>query len=378
VRRLHGLVLDALVPVLVAAVIVAGSVLHGGDSARPLPVGLSVVIAGTLWTRHRAPGWTLAISGALVAVLLHVDATAGTIAVIAPAVALYWLAATRGRPQQLLAAAAAVAAVIVADTLHRGRPTVLQTLGHVMLIAIPLLGAEAMRMHRSYLSVLSERLELAEQTREQEAQRRAEQERTRIARELHDIVAHTLTTINVQAAAAAERAEVGDARTALETIEVASHEAIGELRVILGVLRDNRPSAAPRAPAPGIENIGELVQRARDAGIDVTLEICGQPPTRLSDAVSLAGYRIVQESVTNAHRHAPGAPVRVQLTFDDGRLRLCVENGADTPATTNGTTPGVGIVGMHERASAIGGSLHAGPTPNGFRVLAELPYAVAR
>lgn len=365
-------------PVLVAVVIVAGSVLHGGDSARALPVVLALATAATLWARHRAPGWTLAVSGALVAVLLHVDATAGSLAVIVPAVALYSLAATRGRVQQTLATAAAVAAVILADALHHGRPTVLQTLGHVTLIAVPLLGAEAMRMHRSYLSVLSERLELAERTQEQEAERRATQERTRIARELHDIVAHTLTTINVQAGAAAERTGPGDARTALEKIELASHEAIGELRAILGVLRDSGSADAPRAPAPGIENIGELVQRARDAGLDVTLAIRGQPPRRLSDSVSLAGYRIVQEALTNAHRHAPGAWVKVDLTFGEHRLMLCVANGTSSSTVLNGTAGGVGILGMQERASALGGSLRADRSQDGFRVRAELPYEAAR
>jgi signal transduction histidine kinase len=293
-------------------------------------------------------------------------------------VALYSLAVTRGRTEQVLAAVAAVAAVILADTLHSGRPTVLQTLGHVMLVALPLLAAEVMRTHRSYLSVQMERLELTERTREQESARRAEQERMRIARELHDIVAHTLTTINVQAAAAAERLEAGDARTALETIEEASHEAIGELRAILGVLRDRDLPDAPRAPAPGLENIAELVQGTRDGGLEVELEINGARPSQLSDAVSLAAYRIVQESLTNALRHAAGASVRVEVRFGAARLSLAVKNGAGAGASGNGTTPGMGIAGMRERASAIGGSLQAGSIQEGFRVQAELPYDLSR
>jgi signal transduction histidine kinase len=377
-HRRHALLLDAAVPVVVGAVILAGTLLHGGASARPLPAAVGLAAAGSLWARRRAPVWTLAISVALVAVLLHVDGSAGAVAVIAPGVALYSLAVTRGRTEQVLAAVAAVAAVIVADTLHSGRPTVLQTLGHVMLVAVPLLAAEVMRTHRSHLSLQLERLELAERTREQEAQRRAEQERMRIARELHDIVAHTLTTINVQAAAASERLGAGDARTALETIEDASHDAIGELRAILGVLRDRDLPDAPRVPAPGVENIAELVQRARDAGLEVELEISGERPARLSDAVSLAAYRIVQESLTNALRHAAGASVRVNLHFDAARLALAVENGAGARASSNGTTPGMGIAGMRERASAIGGTLQTGPTPDGYRVQAELPYDLSR
>jgi signal transduction histidine kinase len=378
VHRRHALLLDAAVPVVVGGVILAGTLVHGGASARPLPALVGLAAAASLWARRRAPGWTLAISGALVAVLLHVDGSAGAVAVIAPAVALYSLALTRGRIERVLAAFAAVAAVIVADALHSGRPTVLQTLGHVMLVAVPLLAAEVMRTHRSYLSLQLERLELAERTREQEAQRRAEQERMRIARELHDVVAHTLTTINVQAAAAAERLDAGDARAALETIEDASHEAIGELRAILGVLRDPEVPDAPRVPAPGVESIGELVQGARDAGVEVELEINGKRPAHLSDAVSLAAYRIVQESLTNALRHSAGASVRVDLCFDAGRLSVAVKNGEGGGANSNGATPGMGIAGMRERAFAIGGSFQAGPIEEGFRVQAELPYDLSR
>jgi signal transduction histidine kinase len=378
VHRRHALVLDAAVPVIVGAVILAGTLLHGGASARPLPALVGVAAAASLWARRRAPGWTLAISVALVAVLLHIDGSAGAIAVIAPAVALYSLAVTRGRTQQVLAAVAAVAAVIVADTLHSGRPTILQTLGHVMLVAIPLLAAEVMRTHRSHLALQLERLELAERTREQEAQRRAEQERMRVARELHDIVAHTLTAINVQAAAAAERLDAGDARAALETIEEASHDAIGELRAILGVLRDPDGSDAPLVPTPGVGNIAELVERAHDAGLDVKLEIDGERPTRVSDAVSLAAYRIVQESLTNARRHAAGAAVHVHVGFDATGLSIAVENGPGARPSANGATPGIGILGMLERASAIGGTLRAAPTQDGFRVEAELPFELGQ
>ena len=378
VHRRHLLVLDAAVPVLVGAVILVGALLHGGHSTRPLPVVLALAAAATLWARRRTPSLTLVTLGALVAILFHVDRSAGAVAILAPAVALYSLAVTRGRTQQILAAVGAVAAVIVADVLHSGRPTLLQTVGHVMLVAIPLLAAEAVRGHRSYLSVALERLELSERTREQGAQRRAEQERMRIARELHDVVAHTLTTINVRAAAAAERLGPGEPRTALEKIEQASHDAIGELRAILGVLRDPDGSEAPRAPVPGVENIAELVRRTRDGGVDVGLEVSGERPPHLSDAVSLAAYRIVQESLTNAQRHAPRAAVRVCLDYDASRLSIAVENDAAAPPAGNGATPGIGIAGMRERATAIGGTLHAGQIEDRFRVRAELPYELSR
>jgi signal transduction histidine kinase len=242
-------------------------------------------------------------------------------------------------------------------------------------VAIPLLAAEQVRTHRAYTAALEERLELAERTREHEAARRAEQERLRIARELHDVVAHTLTEINVQAGSAAERTAAGDARASLETIEQASHEAIGELRAILGVLRDRDYPEPPRAPAPSIQGVPELTERARQMGLEVDLEVSGEAPPRLSDAVSLAAYRIVQESLTNARRHTPGAPVTVRLHYDTTLLRIAVDNPTTAAPNGNGATPpGVGITGMKERAAALGGILHAGTENGAFHVNAELPY----
>jgi signal transduction histidine kinase len=374
VLRRHDALIDGAVPALVGAVIVVGEFLHGGHSARPLSIALALAAAGVLWARRRWPAVTLAASGGLVAVLLHIDRSAGTVAVLAPAVALYSLALRRGRRTQLLAGVAAVGAVLVADLLHSGRPGILQTLGHALLVAIPLLAAEQVRTHRSYVSLLTERLALAEQAREREAERRAEQERVRIAGELHDVVAHTLTEINVQAAAAAEQLAPGTARNVLERIERTSHGAMGELRAILGVLRDPHGGEPPRAPTPGLDNILELVDGAGESGLDVRLEVSGEEPDGVSDACSLAAYRIAQESITNARRHAPGAPVRINLNFDPAALSLAVENGRGTNLNGTPTAPGVGIAGMRQRAVAIGGTLQAGPTSAGFRVTATLPY----
>jgi signal transduction histidine kinase len=370
--------LDAVVPLVVGAIITVAGVLHGGG-ARPLALVVGLGAAASLAGRRRAPGWTLAVSGGLTLILLHIDASAGATAVIAPAVALYSLALTRGRASQLLAAAAAVAAVIIAEALHAGNPTLLQTLGHVLLVAIPLLAADAHRTRHAYVALLRERLELSERTREQEAQRRAEHERMRIARDLHDVMAHTLTTINVQAATAAQLLErnPAHARTALETIEDASRDAIGELRAVLGVLREDEDRDAPLTPAPGVDAVAGLVTRTREEGLDVHIDVAGERPERVPDAVSLAAFRIVQESLTNARRHAAGAPVRVRLSFEPSGLNVAVENGVGTPGNGNPTKAGVGIIGMTERATAVGGTLQAGRLADGFRVDAELPYARA-
>lgn len=365
--------IDLAVPPLVAAIIIAGGLLQGGSGVRPLTLALGVGAALSLYARYRAPLATLIASAMLVVALINIDHVAGAVAVIAPAVALYAVALTRGRSYQLFAAGTAIAAVIAADLLlARGHLSPTQTAGHLALIAVPLLAAEALRTHRDYITLLLERVEIAEHTREQEAQQRATAERVRIARELHDVVAHTLTTINVQAAVAGHLSEPTPARDALAMIEEASREALRELRGILGVLRDGEESA-PLAPAPGIATVADLIERAREHGIDVRLDSRGTPPPRLPESVGLAAFRIVQESLTNAARHAPQAPVRVNLHFDERELEVAIENEAplvQAPASA----PGVGVAGMRERAQTIGGTLVAGPIGGGFRVAATLPY----
>jgi signal transduction histidine kinase len=369
---------DLVVPLLVAAVITVGGVAHAGD-VRPVPLILGCAAGLSLFGRRRMPGATLALSGGLTLALLHLEPAVGATAVIAPAVALYSLALHKGTRTRVIAAVAAVAAIVLADALHSGGPTMLQTLGHILLVAIPLLFADVHRVRHANVALLQERLELAERTREYEAERRAEQERLRIARDLHDVIAHTLTTINVQASTAAELIDrnPGHARDALETIEDASRDAIDELRAILGVLRGQEDGDAPLRPAPGLDDVPELVRRTRDDGVDVRVAVVGDRPQRLPDAVSLAAYRIVQESLTNARRHAAGTAVHVTLSFEPDRLALAIENGEGTSGESNGRGPGVGIMGMTERAAAVGGTVTARPLASGFRVDADLPYARA-
>jgi signal transduction histidine kinase len=378
VKRDASQLFDAAVPVLVGAIVVVGVTLRADPGTRPVAVALGAAAAATLLARRRLPAATLALSGGLVLALFALDHAAGSIAVVAPATALYSLALMRGRIHLVIAAAAAVAAVVVADTLLAGRhlhTVTLQTLAHVALVAVPLLAAEALQNRRSYIKLLLERLELAERTRDDEAQRRVEQERLRIARDLHDVVAHTLTTINVQAGVAAHLLdrEPAHARAALTTIADASHEALDELRTILGVLRERNDDGAPLQPAPTLASVGALIEHARAVGLDVRLDIDGEQPDRVPDAVQLAAFRIVQESLTNARRHAGGASACVSLTFRTDRLLVAVENAQGSSSTIDGGL-GVGILGMRERATALGGTLDADRSADGFRVAAELPY----
>jgi signal transduction histidine kinase len=371
--------LDAAVLLVAGVVVVVGVALRADASMRPLALALALAATGVLVLRRSAPTTTLAISGALVLALFAVDHAAGSVAVIAPAIALYSLALARGRVHLVAAVVAAAAAVMIADVFLAGphpRALTLQTAAHVALVAVPVLAAEALRNRRSYIQLLLERLELAERTREEEAQRRAEQERLRIARDLHDVVAHTLTTINVQAGVAAHLAdrEPSRAGSALAAIEAASHDALDELRAILGVLREADGAEIPLEPAPGLDAVASLVDRFRGTGADIELDVEGEQPERIPEAVQLAAFRIVQESLTNATRHAPGAAARVRLAYENDRLYVGIENNSGQERNGSGRGRGVGIAGMHERATALGGTLEAGPSACGFRVTAELPY----
>jgi signal transduction histidine kinase len=371
--------LDAAVLLGAGVIVVVGVALRADASTRPLALSLALAATATLVLRRSAPTATLAISGALVLALFAVDHAAGAVAVIAPAIALYSLALSRGRVHLVAAVVAAAAAVMIADVFlagHHPRALTLQTAAHVALVAVPVLAAEALRNRRSYIQLLLERLELSERTREEEAQRRAEQERLRIARELHDVVAHTLTTINVQAGVAAHLAdrEPDRAGSALAAIEAASHDALDELRAILGVLREARNGTAPLEPAPDLAALDALIEQTRGAGLRVSIEIEGEQPQHIPDAVQLAAFRILQESLTNARRHAPGAEVHVQLAYGAARLHLAIENDAGDTATANGNRPGVGILGMRERATALGGTFQAQRSGRRFRVVAVLPY----
>jgi signal transduction histidine kinase len=204
---------------------------------------------------------------------------------------------------------------------------------------------------------------------------RAAEERLRIARDLHDVVGHSLSTISLHAGVA-ERAldtHPEQVRDSVAAIRQTSREALGELRAVLGILRDG--GAADRAPTPGLDAIGALVDGIRDAGLQVDLD--EQPVNRRPpDLVGTAAYRIVQEALTNVARHAgPGAAARVRVAA--GRRGLLVEVADDGAGAGSGWRPGNGITGMRERAAAVGGVLDAGPARRGgFRVRAQLPIGL--
>ena len=309
--------------------------------------------------------------------------------------ALWTVALTVPRRRAWLAAgvtaleAAGVELVLYGDTMFDGEP---------LYAAVAVLAAmwwgEAVRARRAYVAELRDRAERAERTREEEARRRVDEERMRIARELHDVVSHTIGVISVQAGVAAHllHRRPDKAAESLAAIRQASDEALGELHAMLGVLRERDGDAgqAPLAPAPGLAELDTLVAQAAGAGVEVRVSLEGEP-RRLPPAVDLACYRVVQESLTNVVRHAGARRADITVAHHDGRVDVEVTddgNGlvppsaaadpfrpADSPVGDRQVRrSGQGIPGMRERARALGGTLEAGPRPGGgFRVRASLP-----
>ncbi|MGE0027821.1 MAG: sensor histidine kinase [Thermoleophilia bacterium] len=210
------------------------------------------------------------------------------------------------------------------------------------------------------------------EAREDEMERRAQQERLRIARELHDVLAHSISLINVQAGVALhvmdERPE--QARASLAAIRDASRDALQEVRATLGTLRA-AGEGAPRSPAPTLDDLEELAARATAGGVRVTTEVTGARRP-LPPGVDRAAFRIVQEAVTNVHRHAGAGTATVHVDYGDWLTVQVDDDGRGAASDADGS--GSGIAGMRERAAAAGGSLEAGPRPEGgYRVRARLP-----
>jgi signal transduction histidine kinase len=219
-----------------------------------------------------------------------------------------------------------------------------------------------------------ERVAEAARMREEERLRRTSEERLRIARELHDALGHHLSLINVQSGVALHLNEElpEQTRASLTAIKEASKEALGELRSVLEILREGGESA-PRTPALTLDRLDALAAQAATAGLEVRTETEGEARP-LPFGVEAAAFRIIQEALTNVTRHAGHATATVRVAYGPRDLTVEIDDDGSGPATTNATPGGKGILGMRERASALGGSLDAGPRPSGgFRVKATLP-----
>ncbi|MFF4209494.1 sensor histidine kinase [Streptomyces sp. NPDC001796] len=331
---------------------------------------LVVVASGALLWRQRHPVPVVFVTAAAAMVYLGAGYPYGPVFFTVAVGCFSALAAGRRAAAWTAAGMFWAGHVLVAHWLYRWLPPPgdsAASWGQELLISAWLVAivamAELVRIRREQWA--RERAERA-----QAARRRADEERLRIARELHDVLAHSISVINVQAGVglALLDSDPEQARTALTTIKAASKEALGEVRQVLDSLRT--PGDVPRAPAPGLDRLPELVEQAAGAGLTVTVD--GEAP-RLAPGTDLAAFRIVQEALTNVVRHSGSRHARVHIDGAQGVLRLRVDDdGPVTGAEAGGS--GNGLAGMRERAAALGGTIEAGPRADGgFRVLAVLP-----
>ncbi|MCX5401385.1 sensor histidine kinase [Streptomyces sp. NBC_00102] len=298
---------------------------------------------------------------------------------------LYWFARDRDR-HEAFRWAAGVALLLVAVSLLEDTANysfVLQTVNPVAwLLLMPYMGG-AVQLRRAYLEAVEARAVFAERTREEEARHRVDEERIRIARDLHDVVAHHMTLANAQAGTAAYLARRNpDPRVSrvLDELVGTTSSALRELKATVAVLREAGDTDSPLEPAPGLEDLPALAESFTPTGLRVTLREEGRP-LPVSSGVGLTAYRIVQEALTNAAKHARTDAAVVTLRYGRDRIVVTVTDdgpaGASeapvTPEAPAGAPSGFGLLGMHERAQLVGGTLTAGRRGTGFSVVAELP-----
>jgi signal transduction histidine kinase len=368
-----------LAMVLFAVVTIPADIRHALNSRQPLSWLVSAVVYAALLAHRRVPLGTVAIA-VIGSVVLMADGMAYPLTLPVVFYALYSIATSTG-PGRTLAVGVTVKATLLGAALitHPG------ITGFVILLgaALAVTTGSAFRGHRAYVDEVEQRARRADQTREEEANRRVAAERLRIARELHDAVGHHVALISVQAGALAcllHDEDLSQAGESVAHIQRASEEALEELRLTVGLLRE--PGAAepaePAEPVPGLDQLEELICSFAGAGLQVTRTVTGQA-RRLPEAVELTAYRVIQESLTNTRKHARCDTAVVRLGYKPAALSLAVEDeGESVIGSSRNPSGGHGIVGMRERVTALGGRLSAGPRPEGgYRVLAELPLRPA-
>jgi signal transduction histidine kinase len=376
VARQHG-----TVPVAVLAALFGGVLVFAGmhDRTALSAAGITIAVAAYAGTAaalvKRWPPW-LPVAVATAAAVATTAAGTPDFLIFPALVVAAAAFSTRSERTLAVAAAMAVSGVLLAGhlafSLHARS-------GWADLAVVPWIAAavafgQAARGAKAHQVMLVERARRAEEGREHEARRRVQQERLRIARELHDAVGHHVALISVQAGAMGYLLDTdpAKARESLAHIQQASEAALEELRLTVGLLRQPGEQE-PVEPAGGLARLDELIASFGATGLDVTCHVTGQVRP-LPEATDLTAYRVIQESLTNTAKHAAGATATIRLAFRTGVLALAVED--DGPPTAGGAEPtaGHGIIGMRERAVAVGGWLTAGPHDGGgFQVRAELP-----
>ena len=360
---------------LVATAAELGQVLGAPGTPRGPAIVLAVVAGSALVLRRVAP---VAVLAATLATTVGIVALGENPSGVTVLIALYTTAARCELRASLtaLAATAATAATLSALTVDAPGRDASATSGAIIAAGISVgiwaLGAYV-QTRRRYLRELQEHAAAAEREREQLARIAVHEERTSIARELHDIVAHSVSVmlVGVRGARDVLRTSPETADETLAGVERSAEQSMAELRRILALLREPEQTAASH-PLPSLAELNELVASYRAAGLAVRLDLVGEPAP-LPSGVELSVYRIVQEALTNTLKHSHASNVTVALAFRDTRLELeVVDDG--TPTHPGAAPTGQGIVGMHERVALLGGTLEIGPRAGGgFRVAAQLP-----
>jgi signal transduction histidine kinase len=382
---LPPLVVDTALAVVITAFVVwseAGERQHG-EHVPTIGLILLGSLAPALAIRRRAPVISLAIV-AVTQVFLFATGTAAGANVPAEMIPAYGMGAYAGRrAQQVVAALGAAVLVLLAMpwwvTATERQNALLFIIGSA---GAWLLGT-VIRARRAEMHQLADHARRLESERERQTREAVAEERLRIARELHDVVAHNLSVVVVQAQALGPLVsrDPDQARELASSIEDTGREALTEMRHLLGVLRaeddDSDAVATPPGPQPGIDRLETLIAQVRSAGMAVALTSDGEPG-RVDPAVGLSAYRIVQEALTNVLKHAGPARVEVSIRYadDELHLRICDDGrgAAAVPAVRQPPGPGHGLVGMRERVALFGGELRAGPRGGGgFEVRARIP-----
>ncbi len=249
----------------------------------------------------------------------------------------------------------------------------------IMFVGGPWAAGLAIRLRKERETALGAENRRLESEQEERARRAVAEERSRIARELHDVVSHAISVTVLQARGARRVLDDDPAsvRRALDAIEATNTSALGDMRRLLAVLRDTEPTGGgpDHAPLPSLANLEQLIAQVQHSGLPVSLSVAGAPAS-VPPGVDLSAYRIVQEALTNVLKHSTGASARVELAYDVDELGVTVTD--DGAASTNGTTgAGHGLIGIRERVAVVGGEVTAGPLPDGgYQVRARLPYSL--
>ncbi|MEV2253515.1 sensor histidine kinase [Streptomyces sp. NPDC050147] len=384
---------EAAITATAFALCLLGGVIQVDDTLSAPPATaylIAVASCAVLPVRHRAPLAALAATTA-VGVLVPPLGLLLTPLTMAPAVIAAYSYALAARTERRAAGAVLLtSAAVVASIALSGDSSWKDASRMVVVAVFPLVAGvlgHSVRNRRAYLAAVEERARRAEESRDSEARRRVAEERVRIARELHDLVAHQITLANAQATVAAHffDARPEQTRKSLEELVATTADALDDLRATVGLLRQSGDTPAPAEPAPGLSRLPALLDSFRRAGLEVSLHQEGAARP-LPPGADLTAYRIVQEALTNVTKHAGTGGARVHLAWDRDRLTVSVADdggGARTvPTAAPGPRgpflpdrqPGYGLIGMRERATAVGGHLSAGRRPEGgFLVSAQLP-----